>query len=168
MILSLMILSRLLRDGLPGIRLLTNLAMNKEIQLHDSEISRIAHSDGTTEIVFSIAYIHESAGVPGFNAGRIWHQGARVSIAGSMLLSSGGEPPIWALGGSLRIGLTSYEDFFPSGGQHEGDVELVINLSTDDGGDGGTLKVIGTGVKIELCGESSEPEACDGFPRRSA
>ncbi|MEZ5384584.1 MAG: hypothetical protein R3F13_03620 [Prosthecobacter sp.] len=130
--------------------------VNTEIQLHDCEISGVNRSDGSTEVVFSTVYIHESVGVPGYDAGRIWTQGAKIVIGDSMPLSIVIESPIWVYDGSLRIGATSHEGFIPASGHHDQDAELVIVLSTANGSaDGGTLRVNGRGVKIELCGEPS-------------
>lgn len=66
--------------------------------------------------------------------------------------------PIWVLGGTLASGQTCHEDFIPAVGQFEGDTDLAFHLSKSDGSDGGTLRVKGSGVRIELCGESSGSE----------
>ena len=132
--------------------------MNREIQLHDCEISEVSHSSGSTTIIFSTAYIHESAGVPGADPGCIWTQVAMITIGDTTPPSISLDLPIWVYGGTLAVGETCHEDFIPAGGQFEGDTDLALRLSTNEGSDdGGTLRVKGSGVKIELCGEPSEP-----------
>ena len=132
--------------------------MNTEIQLHDCEISLLIHSSGSTTIVFSTAYIHESVGVPGADPGRIWRQAAMITIGGSTLPSIPLGLPIWVLGGTLAIGQTCHEEFIPACGQFDCNTHLAFRLSTADGSDGGILSVKGSRVQIELCGERSEPE----------
>lgn len=129
--------------------------MNREIQLHDCEISEVRHSSGSTSIVFSTAEIHESAGVPGADPGRLWTQAAIITIGGTSQPSISLDLPIWVLGGTLAIGQTCHEGFIPAGGEYEGEAELTFDLSTVDGSDGGTLHVKGRGVRIELYGEPS-------------
>jgi hypothetical protein len=76
--------------------------------------------------------------------------------------------PLWVYGGTLSIGQTRYEEFIPAGGQFEGDTDLAFNLSTAHGSDdGGTLRVEGRGLRIELCGEPSEPEDYTECNRRA-
>ena len=75
--------------------------------------------------------------------------------------------PIWVYGGTLAIGQTCHEQFIPAGGQFEGDTDLTLRLSTSEGSnDGGTLMVKGNRVRIELCGEPSEPEDYTACNRR--
>lgn len=141
--------------------------MNREIQLHDCEISEVIYSSGSTTIVFSTAYIHESAGVPGADPGCIWTQVATITIGDTNPPSTSGDLPIWVLGGTLAIGQTRHEEFIPAVGQFESDTELTLHLSTADGSDGGTLVVKGSRVQIELCGEPSEPEEYTECNRRA-
>ena len=141
--------------------------MNTAIQLHDCEISEVCHSSGSTTIVFSTAYIHESVGVPGADPGRVWTQVAMITIGGTNPPSISVDLPIWVLGGTLAIGQTRHEDFIPARGQFEGDADLVFHLSTADGSDGGTLRVKGSRVRIEVGGEPSEPEDYTECNRRA-
>lgn len=142
--------------------------MNREIQLHDSEVSEVTHREGSTSIILGTAYVHESPGVPGFHAGRIWDQPARLIFTGTEPVSLPGLP-LWIHGGTLRIGRALHESFIPADGEWQDVTELVIILSTGNGvADGGTLTVKGSGVKIELVGERSESVEFDGsMPCRS-
>jgi hypothetical protein len=74
--------------------------------------------------------------------------------------------PIWVRGGTLRIGTTLHEGFIPTEGHFEEVTEFVIQLSTENGNDGGSIEVKGNGVKIELCGERSKAQEFSGPPRR--
>ncbi len=141
--------------------------MNREIQLHDGELLEVIQADGVTSIIFSTAYIHESAGVPGYHPGLVWRQPARITIEHALPVSLVVVPPIWVIGGCLRAGQTTYRHFIPASGEFEGEAELELVLSTEDGADGGTLNIKGNGVKIELFGEASEAEKFDERPRRS-
>jgi hypothetical protein len=145
----------------------TGSQVNTEIQLHDCEISEVSHSSGSTTIVFSTAYIHESVGVPGADPGRIWTQVAKITVGATTPPSIPVDLPIWVLGGTLAIGQTHHEDFIPARGQFDGDADLEFHLSTVDGSDGGTLSVKGNGLRIELCGEPSKPEDYTECDRRS-
>jgi hypothetical protein len=145
----------------------TESQVNTEIQLHDCEISEVSHSSGSTTIVFSTAYIHESVGVPGADPGRIWTEVAMITIGDTDPPSISVDLPIWVLGGTLAIGQTCHDGFIPAGGQFEGDTDLAFHLSTVDGSDGGTLSVKGSRVRIEVCGEPSEPEGYTECNRRA-
>lgn len=141
-------------------------ALNTEIQLHDSEISEVRYANGSVTVIFSTAYIHESEGLPGRDFGRIWTQVAAVTVDRISSTPPLTEVPIWALGGTLSLGTTRYDQFIPADGKYVGDVELSVQLSRDDGSDGGELRLRGGGVSIELIGEPSEPSVFDGEPRR--
>ena len=145
----------------------TGSQVNTEIQLHDCEIAEVTHSSGLTTIVFSTAYIHESAGVPGADPGRIWTQVAKITVGATTPPPIPVNLPIWVLGGTLAIGQTCHEEFIPAGGQFDCDTDLAFHLSTADGSDGGALRVKGSRVKIELCGEPSEPEDYTECNRRA-
>jgi hypothetical protein len=145
----------------------TESQVNTAIQLHDCEISEVSHSSGSTTIVFSTAYIHESVGVPGADPGRIWTQVAMITIGGTNPPSISVDLPIWVLGGTLATGQTCHDGFIPAGGQFDCDTEVAFHLSTVDGSDGGTLSVKGNGLRIELCGEPSKPEDYTECDRRS-
>jgi hypothetical protein len=122
--------------------------------------------DGTTSIDFSTAYIHESIGLPGFDSGLTWTQVATITIENANPVSLDVVGPFWVLGGTLRIGPTLYEGFIPAEGQFEESTEFVIQLSTEEGDDGGSLNLKGDGVKIELRGERLRVEEFNGPPRR--
>ena len=90
-----------------------------------------------------------------------------ITIGGTNPPSISVDLPIWVLGGTLAIGQTRHEDFIPARGQFEGDADLVFHLSTADGSDGGTLRVKGSRVRIEVGGEPSEPEDYTECNRRA-
>jgi hypothetical protein len=141
--------------------------MNREIQLHDSEISAFNQLGGSTVIVFSTAYIHESSGIPAYDPGQIWTQEAVITIEGTSTFPPSVELPIWAIHGILRIGQTVHDGFIPASIHYKGETKFEIVLSTDDGSDGGTHIFRGSGVKIELLGEPSESKYFNERWRRS-
>lgn len=145
---------------------LLNTSVNREIQLHDSEISEVSHTSGSTKIVFSTAYVHETAGVPGADPGCIWTQVAVITIGDANLPVISEGLPIWVMGGTLAIAKIRHEEFIPSDGHFEGDINLELHLSTADGSDGGTLLVKGSRVQIELCGDPSASEDYTACNRR--
>lgn len=141
--------------------------MNREIQLHDGEISAFNQTGDSIAIVFSTVEIHESNGVPGYDPGKLWPQAAVITIEGIAPVPTSMEFPIWAIHGTLRMGQIVHEGFIPSSIHYRGDTALDIVLSTYDGSDGGTLSLSGTGVRIELLGEPSDVGDFNECPRRS-
>ncbi len=142
--------------------------MNREIQLHDCELSAVTHADGSMLIAFSTAYMHESSGLPGADPGVIWDQKATIKIEGTDSVAYSGPFPVWVFHGSLRIGQTIYEGFIPAEGHFEELTEFTITVSNDDDEDvRETFTVNWNGVRIELIGEPSDVEEFNECPRRS-
>lgn len=140
--------------------------VNTEIQLHDSEIADIRQEACATSIVFSTAYVHESFGVPGRDHGRTWTQMVTVTVYQGSLGSAIPETPVWTVGGTIRLGAVTHDGFIPAKLEHEGIVELILQLSTADGSDAGELLLKGGGIRISLFGQPSEAEEFDEEPRR--
>ena len=141
--------------------------MNREIQLHDCELSDLTHRDGSTSIVLSFAEVHESSGIPGYDLGQIWTQTAVISISGTTPVSFDAKLPIWVSDGSLLIGQTLHVGFIPASGHFDEATELIMTLSTDQGDDAGKFSIKGNGIQIELTGERSQVGEFNETPRRS-
>ena len=102
---------------------------------------------------FSAAYIHESNGKPGLDAGSGWIQEARLHIAGASLSGEIPELPRDLWDGSIRLGDELYQ-MIPIPLDHYGAVE--INLEQN-----GKITVVGTDARLELVGE---PTFIEEFP----
>ena len=126
---------------------------NRAIEFHDSTFDSCEKEGANVTLRFSAAYIHESEGKPGLDAGSGWVQEARLHVDGA---SPSGEIPelqcdLWD--GNIRLG----DDLFqmvPIPLDYKGTVE--INLEQD-----GKIRVVGKHVRLELVGK---PKYIEEFP----
>ena len=130
--------------------------MNRDIQLHDSTLSTIIQCEGSVTIFLSDAEIHESPGLPACDLGLLWTQDALIVIHRAEPFTFEAPLPIWITDGFISSGQVFHDGFIPATGRFEGPTELILTLSTEDGSDGGTLTLKGTGVTIKLTGEPSD------------
>ena len=62
--------------------------LNRAIELHDSTLSGVSQVESSIVLQFSAAYVHESSGKPGVDAGSGWYQPATFTVTGARLQSS--------------------------------------------------------------------------------
>jgi hypothetical protein len=87
--------------------------MNRAIELHDSIVQNIARKNGLTVIHFRCAYVHESAGDPGVDAGVGWFQEAVFRIKNSADSTDHVESPTCLVGGHLTVGTRRWNNVLP-------------------------------------------------------
>ena len=66
---------------------------NRAVELHDSEVATIFYFYGVAVLVFSHAYIHQSEGSPGRDAGSGWWQRAELVIQNATEIEL---PEVWS------------------------------------------------------------------------
>jgi len=128
---------------------------NRAIEFHDSTLGCLERDGAIVTLRFSAAYIHESNGKPGLDAGSGWVQEARLHIDGASLSGEISELPCELWDGSIRLGGELFQ-MVPIPLDYKGTVE--IDLEQD-----GKIRVVGTHARLELVGE---PKFIEEFPGR--
>ena len=127
---------------------------NRAIEFHDSTLDSV-RADGTNlTIRFSAAYIHESNGEPGLDAGAGWTQEALIHIEDASVAGKIHELPCSLSDGRLRLGGDLLE-MIPIPLDYEGNIE--INLEQF-----GEMRITGTHVHLELVGKATYVEQFPG------
>jgi hypothetical protein len=126
---------------------------NRAIEFHDSTFDSLEREGSNVTLRFSAAYIHESNGEPGRDAGSGWIQEARLHVAGASLSGEILELPCDLRDGDMRLGGDLFQ-MVPIPLDYKGTVE--INLEQN-----GKIRVAGTGVRLELVGK---PKYVEEFP----
>ena len=119
---------------------------NRAIEFHDSTLDSVQVDGTNLTIRFSAAYIHESNGKPGLDAGSGWTQEALIHMKGASVEGTIHELPCNLWDGSLRLGGDLFE-MIPIPLAYEGGIE--INLEQD-----GKMRITGTHVHLELVGKA--------------
>jgi len=127
---------------------------NRAIEFHDSTLHSLQEDGMNLRLRFSAAYIHESSGEPGWNAGSGWVQEAVLHITDVSLSGEVPELPCDLWDGDLRLGNDLFK-MIPIPLNYHGAVE--INLERDR-----KMRVIGTHVRLELVGEATYVEEFPG------
>jgi hypothetical protein len=126
---------------------------NRAIEFHDSELAAVSRVDASVTLSFSAVYVHESAGVPGVDAGAGWYQPATLTIAHGEIASDA-QAPASVADGFIRVAGTLHQNHIPAvDGTLDGPIELSLLLSTEE-----TLLVRGAAITIDLSGEPSPVE----------
>ncbi len=127
---------------------------NRAIEFHDSQLDSIGDSKGTAIVSFSPAYVHESAGDPGWDAGSGWVQEARLHVSDAQVAGTLSEIPCDVWDGELRIDGTLLK-MLPIPLEREGLVQLTLDCAAN-------LRISGTAIKLELIGEPTYVEEFQG------
>lgn len=125
--------------------------MNTAIELHDSELSAITN-DGTSLVLSFAAYLHRSAGRPGYNAGSGWTQAATLTFSEASVSFVPGLPST-VYDGWLLVGGIRHDNLVPVGAVFAAPCELGLVV-------GGSEPVVvrGIGLTVRLQGEPSYVE----------
>jgi hypothetical protein len=127
---------------------------NQAIEFHDSTFDGIRR-DGTDLILrFSAAYIHQSTGKPGVEAGSGWVQEVLLHVSGGFVEGEIPELPCDLWDGDLRLGGQSF-DMIPIPLHYEGEVEISLERHR-------RMRITGTGIRVELIGAASHVEEFPG------
>lgn len=126
---------------------------NRAIEFHDSELAAVSRVAASVVLSFSAAYVHESTGVPGVDAGVGWYQPATLTIAQGEIASEIHLPASVA-DGFIRVAGAFHQNHIPAvAGMLDGPIEISLLLSTAE-----TLLVRGAAITIELSGQPSAVE----------
>ena len=127
---------------------------NRAMEFHDSTFDRVERVGADLALHFSAAYIHESEGEPGVDAGSGWVQGLRLHISDASLNGQILHLPCKLWGGSICLGEKQFENALPIPLDYQGHVKVTL-------GETSNLTVTGTGLRVELCGQ---PKYVEEFP----
>ena len=132
-----------------------NTALHRMIELHDTTVVAIAEV-GEQIVVMLRAYVHQSEGRPGWDAGSGWAQAAALTFA---YASVGGEIPDLpadVMEGDLIVDGEIQSNSIPIPFDHRGSISLVIQLN-----DSNTIEIKGTQATLTLLGD---PVYIEVFP----
>jgi hypothetical protein len=130
---------------------------NRAIEIHDSDLESLVVNSGNVVLTFAPAYIHQSAGNPGVDAGSGWTQHLVIRIHGEVTEGALNELPCTLWDGDLTLNGTQFDNTIPIPLSFEGDVRLHLTSVP-----GESVQVIGTSITLELLGE---PKYIEDFPR---
>jgi len=119
--------------------------MNREIELHDTRVERIEQTDGNI-ILWLLAYMHESAGRPGWDRGTGWNLPARLVIENGEFDHPFSSPYLWVTGGHIAVGDRIVEDTIPLPFDEHGKIHLLLS------GAEGQLAIRGNRAYLEETG----------------
>jgi hypothetical protein len=128
---------------------------NRLIELHDSRVLDLT-DDGDHVLIAMSAYVHESEGRPGIDAGTGWTQPVRITVFEGRVVRRHQGDRLWIIDGVIRVGDETFDNMMPTDVLADGDVKLVFS------GAEGVLDVVGAGIRVEVTGEAKHVE---DFPR---
>lgn len=126
------------------------------MEFHDSTFDGIERNEADLTLRFSAAYIHESEGEPGVDAGAGWIQQLRLHIADASQTGEIVNLPCDLWDGSVCLGGKKLENTLPIPLDYRGSVEVRLEQKTG-------LTITGTRLRVELCGD---PKYVEEFPGR--
>jgi hypothetical protein len=125
------------------------------MEFHDSTFDGVERDGRDLALRFSAAYIHQSEGRPGVNAGSGWVQELRLQISDASLTGGIPDLPCDLWDGSISLDDTKFENCIPIPLDYRGRVEVNLEQASK-------LKVIGTRLRVELCGVAKYVEEFPG------
>jgi hypothetical protein len=131
--------------------------MNKAIELHDSRVELVSSKNDNLTILFSPAYIHQSDGMPGTDAGTGWTQSAQLILLTSHIEGTWPRNDSDVSDGYLKIGTAEQSNIIHLPLNTNEPVEGEIVFSS-----GARIHVKARGAKIELIGEPQYVETFSG------
>jgi hypothetical protein len=129
---------------------------NRAIGIHDSKLASLSVQSGQVVLSFSAAYIHQTEGRPGIDAGTGWIQPAVIHIRGEIADGSLTKLPCDLMDGYLELDGQEYDNMIPIPLSFTGDVELALTSEF-----GETVKIRGNHIALGLL---HEPEYVEKFP----
>ena len=133
---------------------------NRAVELHDSEVATIFYFYGAAVLVFSHAYIHQSEGSPGRDAGSGWWQRAELVIQNATEVEL---PEVWSCevsDGSLYLDGVEYSNLFPSSLPSHESAKIRLQVR-DANGNYSVVEIAGGKAQFTLLGE---PQYAEEFP----
>ena len=99
---------------------------NRAIEIHDSDLEALVVSDGMITLNFESAYIHQSEGAPGTDAGTGWTQPIVIRLHGNVVNGGLREMPCSLWDGQLILNGTIHDNLIPIPLNVEGEIELSL------------------------------------------
>ena len=128
---------------------------NWAIEFHDSTFDGVEVEGTDLVLRFSAAYLHQSEGKPGVDAGSDWVQEVRLHISDASLSGEILDLPCDLWDGSISLDNERFDNCVPIPLDHRGRVE--VSLEQD-----GKLTIIGTRLRVELLGQAKYVEEFPG------
>ena len=132
---------------------------NRAIEFHDSTFDGLERDGANLTLRVSAAYIHESEGEPGLDAGIGWVQEVRLHFRNASTRGSMSELPCYLWDGQISLADESLQ-MIPVPLEYSGTVELKL---VENGEVDGQVEVTGTHVRVELSGERRRMEKFPGL-----
>jgi hypothetical protein len=129
---------------------------NRAMEFHDSTFDGIEREGANLSLRFSAAYIHESEGEPGVDAGSGWIQELRFIISDASQIGEIVDLPCDLSNGSVCLDDRRLENVIPIPLDYRGRVELRLNQTNG-------LTITGTSLRVELRGEPKYLEEFSGI-----
>lgn len=137
---------------------------DRVIELHDTTVAAIVEV-GRQVVVLLKAYIHQSEGRPGWDAGSGWLQAAALTFTEAEIESNVPDLPADICEGSMSVEGDVRHNLLPLPFHYTGSIALMLSLDTPADlvirGSQVTLTLLGEPVYIEAFPES-EPSKPDG------
>jgi hypothetical protein len=130
---------------------------NQAIEIHDSDLESLIVCDGYVVLNFAPAYIHQSNGAPGVDAGTGWTQHLVIRIHGNVTEGALNMTPCTLWEGSLTLNGIHHDNVIPTPLNVEGEIELDLTARS-----GESVKVRGSRITLELLGEPKYIEDFSG------
>ena len=127
---------------------------NRAMEFHDSTFDGVEREGAGLALRFSAAYIHQSEGKPGVDAGSGWVQELRLHISDASLSGEILDLPCDLWDGSIQLDDKRFDNCVPIPLDYRGRIE--VNLERD-----GKLTVIGSRLRVEVLGQ---PKYVEEFP----
>ena len=131
--------------------------LNRAMEFHDSTFDGLETDGANLTLRFSAAYIHESEGEPGLDAGIGWFQEVQIHFCNASTSGSMSELPCYLWDGQISLGGESRQ-MVPVPLEYDGTVHLKL---VENGERDRQIEVSGTHVRMELGGE---PKGVEKFP----
>ena len=130
--------------------------LQRAIEFHDTTVAGITKV-GEQVILFLRAYVHQSEGRPGWDAGSGWVQAAALTFTGAKI--EGGKPDlpadIWH--GELNLDGNVSANDLPIPFHYVGEITLTLQIGAPN-----DLVVHGTGATLTMLGEAEYVEEYSG------
>jgi hypothetical protein len=129
----------------------------RAMEFHDSTFDGLERDGANLTLRFSAAFIHESEGEPGLDAGIGWFQEVRLHFRNASIRGSMSKFPCYLWDGQISLADESFQ-MIPVPLEYSGRVELKL---VENGEIEGQVEVAGMHVRMELSGE---PRHVEKFP----
>lgn len=131
--------------------------MNSALELHDSDVLELRWRGSELRVVFDHAYLHQSAGRPGIDAGSGYLQPGELVFLAARVSELGGACVGTVSDGYVADGPMTHSNVVPLPLAVDGPVEAAFTFTS-----GAVLTVTGGGVSWVPTGEARYLEAYEG------